>query len=121
MKRVGTVAAVVTAKTSRAKDSKVCCGFSRPVPDRFAPPRIRPRNHWISGHTDFQLAFVLFQTQYTRSHTHYLHLYNNMAPVSKTQQEFAHVLARSALAVLSQRDLQVRGAQGVTLGVIAGQ
>ena len=42
-----------------------------------------------------------------------------MAPIASSHQEAAHILARSALVYLSQRDLKVRGAQGVTLGVIA--
>lgn len=44
-----------------------------------------------------------------------------MAPISTKQHEFAVILARSAVAVLAQRDLEVQGAQGVTLGVIAGE
>ena len=42
-----------------------------------------------------------------------------MAPIDQTHRVAAHILARSAVAYLAQRDLTVKGAQGVTLGVIA--
>ena len=42
-----------------------------------------------------------------------------MAPIDSTHRVAAQILARSAVAVLAQRNLTVRGAQGVTLGVIA--
>jgi hypothetical protein len=42
-----------------------------------------------------------------------------MAPIDQTHRAAAHILARSAVAYLAQRDLTVKGAQGVTLGVIA--
>lgn len=43
-----------------------------------------------------------------------------MAPITYTNNEVAHLLARGTLVLLSRRgNLTVRGAQGVTLGVIA--
>lgn len=42
-----------------------------------------------------------------------------MAPISPIHHEFAHILARGAVAVLARRALEVRGAQGVTLGVVS--
>ena len=42
-----------------------------------------------------------------------------MAPIAHAYHETAHILVRSAAGLLLQRDLKVRGAQGVTLGVIA--
>ena len=42
-----------------------------------------------------------------------------MAPIAFTRSDVAHIFARSAVAMIAQRDLKVRGAQGVTLGVIA--
>ena len=42
-----------------------------------------------------------------------------MAPIDSNHRVVAQILARSAVAVLAQRDLTVKGAQGVTLGVIA--
>ena len=41
-----------------------------------------------------------------------------MAPVV-TSKEVAHLMVRSAATMLIQRDLTVKGGQGVTLGVIA--
>ena len=43
----------------------------------------------------------------------------SMAPIDHNHRVAAQILARSAVAVLAQRDLTVKGAQGVTLGVIA--
>ena len=48
-----------------------------------------------------------------------LHHTTAMAPIDSTHRAAAHILARSAVAYLAQRDLTVKGAQGVTLGVIA--
>ncbi|KAK3702136.1 hypothetical protein LTR37_015111 [Vermiconidia calcicola] len=42
-----------------------------------------------------------------------------MAPITITHHEAAHIVARATIAVLAQRDLTIKGAQGVTLGVIA--
>jgi hypothetical protein len=42
-----------------------------------------------------------------------------MAPTFRDKQIAAQVLAQTTVALLHKRDLTVRGAQGVTLGVIA--
>lgn len=42
-----------------------------------------------------------------------------MAPIDQIHRVAAQILARGAVTYLAQRDLTVRGAQGVTLGVIA--